>query len=153
MERLKELEELNRLQNKFFAKIPRWYWIIIILEINLFIFLILPESVPLIWIRYCLGTIFVMYIPGYALVRSLYAGKPLDPIEQNALSIGLSLSLVPVIGFVLDLTPWRLGLSAIISTLVIVTTGVSTLALYQELTKISIADRDAVFDDDQGNNV
>lgn len=127
------------MQNRFFSKIPRWYWLIIILEISLGILLFLPEIVPVIWIRYGLGAIFILYVPGYAIVRSLYAGKALDNFEQSALSIGLSLSLVPVIGFVLDLTPWRIGLATIVSTLMLVTTGVSTLALYQERSKVSVS--------------
>jgi uncharacterized membrane protein len=73
-------------------------------------------------------------------------GKTLDNIEQSALSIGLSLSLVPVIGFILDLTPWRIGLATIVSTLMLVTTGVSTLALYQERTEVSVSpDREVVY--------
>lgn len=81
----------------------------------------------------------MLYIPGYAIVRSLYANKTLGVIERNALSIGLSLSLVPLIGFVLDFTPWRIGLPAIYSTLMIVVTGVSTLALYQQMVKDSLS--------------
>lgn len=127
------------MQNRFFSKIPQWYWLIIILEISLGILLFLPEIVPIIWIRYGLGAIFVLYVPGYAIVRSLYAGKTLDNIEQSALSIGLSLSLVPVIGFILDLTPWRIGLATIVSTLMLVTIGVSTLALYQERAEVNVS--------------
>jgi uncharacterized membrane protein len=107
----------------------------VIVEISLGVLLVLPEIFPLIWIRYILGAIFVLYIPGYAIVRVLYADKTLGLVERNALSIGLSVSLVPLIGFILDFTPWRIGLTAIISTLMIVVTSVSTLALYQQMIK------------------
>ena len=122
------------MSNRIFTKHTKWYWVIIILEIGLGALLFLPEIVPLLWIRYVLGVLFVLYIPGYAIVRTLYAEKTLSFIERNALSIGLSLAVVPLIGFILDFTPWRIGLVAIFSTLMMVTTGVSTLALYQQLT-------------------
>jgi uncharacterized membrane protein len=123
------------LQNRVFSKHTQWYWFIVILEMSLGILLVLPEIFPFIWIRYVLGAIFVLYLPGYTIVRVLYTDKTLDLVERNALSIGLSLSLVPLIGFILDFTPWRIGLTAIISTLMIVVTGVSTFALYQQLMK------------------
>lgn len=119
--------------NRFFSIHTQWYWIIIIIEATLGILLLLPESTPLLWIRYVLGAIFVLYIPGYAIVRTLYATKTLDFIERNVLSVGLSLAVVPLIGFILDFTPWRIGLTTIFSTLIIVTTTVSTFALYQQI--------------------
>ena len=122
------------MSNRIFSKHTQWYWVIIVLEISLGVLLFLPEIVPLLWIRYVLGALFVLYIPGYTIVRTLYAEKTLSFIERNALSIGLSLAVVPLIGFILDFTPWRIGLVAIFSTLMMVTTGVSTLALYQQLT-------------------
>lgn len=119
---------------RIFSQQAQWYWIIIILESSLGVLLFLPEIVPLLWIRYILGALFVLYIPGYAIVRTLYADKTLSFIERNVLSIGLSLAVVPLIGFILDFTPWRIGLTAIFSTLMVLTTGVSTIALYQQLT-------------------
>jgi uncharacterized membrane protein len=120
--------------HKIFSKHTQWYWIIILIEASLGILLLLPEIAPFLWIRYVLGAIFVLYIPGYAIVRTLYARKPLGFIERNVLSIGLSLAVVPLIGFILDFTPWRIGLTAIFSTLIMVTTAVCTLALYQQMT-------------------
>lgn len=120
--------------NRIFSQQAQWYWVIILLESGLGVLLFLPEIVPLLWIRYVLGALFVLYLPGYAIVRTLYADKTLSFIERNALSIGLSLAVVPLMGFILDFTPWQIGLTTIFSTLMIVTTGVSTIALYQQLT-------------------
>lgn len=122
------------MSNRVFSEQTLWYWIIIIIETCLGLLLILPEIAPLLWIRYVFGAIFVLYIPGYAVVRTLYANKTLGFIERNVLSIGLSLAVVPLIGFMLDFTPWQIGLTAIFSTLIIVTTAVSTFALYQQMT-------------------
>jgi len=120
--------------NRIVSKQTQWYWIIIVIEIGLGVLLILPEIAPLLWIRYVLGALFVLYIPGYAIVRTLYANKTLGFIERNVLSVGLSLAVVPIIGFILDFTPWLIGLPAIFSTLIIVTTAVSTFALYRQMT-------------------
>lgn len=121
--------------NKIVSQQTQWYWVIIIIETGLGILLILPEIAPLLWIRYVLGALFVLYIPGYAIVRTLYANKTIGVIERNVLSVGLSLAVVPIIGFILDFTPGGIGLPAIFSTLIIVTTAVSTFALYQQMTK------------------
>ncbi len=74
------------MSHRVFSKHTQWYWIIIIIETGLGILLILPEIAPLLWIRYVLGAIFVLYIPGYAIVRTLYANKTLGFIEQNVLA-------------------------------------------------------------------
>lgn len=41
----------------------------------------------------------LLFMPGYALVESLYprGGDELSPLERLALSIGLSLAVVPLI--------------------------------------------------------
>jgi uncharacterized membrane protein len=138
------------MSHRVFSKHTQWYWIIIIIETGLGILLILPEIAPLLWIRYVLGAIFILYIPGYAIVRTLYANKTLGFIEQNVLSVGLSLAVVPLIGFILDFTPWRIGLPAIFSTLIIVTTAVSTFALYQQITNTTESyNEDSVYTENQ----
>lgn len=41
------------------------------------------------------GSVFVLFLPGYSLIRALFGSRELDNIERFALSVGLSLALVP----------------------------------------------------------
>ena len=53
----------------------------------------LPVELPLVAIRWVLGSLFVLFIPGYVTVEALFPkGRELDTIERFALSIGLSLA-------------------------------------------------------------
>jgi len=78
-------------------------------------------------LRIVLGLPFVLFIPGYALIAALFpeAGdgpidddsapdqddsRGIDGIERVALSFGLSIAVVPLIGLVLNFTPWGIRL-------------------------------------------
>jgi len=58
---------------------------------------------PFVALRWILGSVFVLFIPGYVAVEVLFPGDvDLNWIERLALSIGLSLALVPLVGFLLS---------------------------------------------------
>lgn len=62
-------------------------------------------------LRTVLGLPFVLFFPGYALIAALFPGKKdLDGIERVALSFGLSIAVVPLIGLLLNYTPWGIRL-------------------------------------------
>jgi uncharacterized membrane protein len=69
------------------------------------IFSFLPESfLPL---RLPLGLITVLFLPGYVLIAALFPRKDdLDVIERVALSFGISIAVVPLIGLGLNYAPW-----------------------------------------------
>jgi hypothetical protein len=119
-----------------------WYWITMTLAAatTLVVFTV-PENVyPLIYIRYVLGTIFILWLPGYSFTKALFPTKPtdkkpagnLDSIERIALSIGLSLSLVLVVGLLLGYTPWGIRLTPILLSLLALTTIFATAAVIRE---------------------
>ncbi len=73
---------------------------------------------PLMPLRYVLGTVFVLFLPGYSLVEALYPrGDELSPLERLALSIGLSLALVPLVGLLLNYTPFGIRLYPVLASL------------------------------------
>ena len=58
-------------------------------------------------LRNIIGLPFVLFLPGYALIAALFPAKSdLDGIERTALSFGLSIAVVPLIGLGLNYTPW-----------------------------------------------
>jgi uncharacterized membrane protein len=73
-------------------------------------------------IRSALGLVMILFIPGYALIAALFPGKSdIDGIERAALSFGLSIAVVPLIGLGLNFTPWGIRLDPIIVCLTIFT--------------------------------
>jgi uncharacterized membrane protein/LysM repeat protein len=75
--------------------------------------LLVPALGP---IRIVLGLPFVLLLPGYVLVAALYPRKgDLDSIERAALSFGLSIAIVPLIGLALNYSPWGIRLNPILA--------------------------------------
>jgi len=61
---------------------------------------------------------FILFIPGYLLTAALFPARDdLDGIGRVALSIGLSIAIVPLLGFALNYTPWGIRLDSIAVTL------------------------------------
>ena len=57
-------------------------------------------------VRVVLGLLLVLFLPGYSLIAALFPRKDdLDGIERIALSFGLSIAVVPLLGLALNYTP------------------------------------------------
>src|SRR5712692_9394248 len=92
--------------------------------------LLIPNS-P---VRVVLGLPFVLFFPGYVLIAALYPrSNDLDGIERVALSLGLSLAVVPLIGLVLNYTPWGIRLTPILVSLALFVAMCSFAAARQRL--------------------
>lgn len=64
----------------------------------------------------------ILFIPGYVLIAALFPEKTsIDGIERFALSVGLSIAVVPLIGLVLNYTPFGIRLNPIVISLVLFT--------------------------------
>ncbi len=111
-----------------------WFYLITgaVLGTLLSIYL-LPDSLPWIAIRWILGSIFVLYLPGFVIVEALFPErKELSGIERLALSLGLSLAVVPLLGLVLNYTPWGIRLTPVTVTLSLTTLLVGLIATYRK---------------------
>lgn len=80
-------------------------------------------------VRIALGLIFVLFLPGYTLVATLFPKREsLGAIERTALSFGLSIAVVPLLGLIMNYTPWGVSLYPIMISLlvfIIVAAGVA----------------------------
>lgn len=84
--------------------------------------------------RIILGISVVLFLPGYTLIAALFPGKnDLDPIERIALSFGLSIAIVPLIGLALNFTPWGIRLIPITISLTFFTLIMSFIAHFRRL--------------------
>lgn len=83
-------------------------------------------------LRVALGLPFVLFFPGYTLIAALFPGREdLDGIERVALSFGLSIAVVPLIGLVLNYTPWGIRLYPILISLLFFILAMSLIGWYR----------------------
>jgi len=84
-----------------------------------------PESTA----RQILGLVFVLFLPGYAATAALFPeNDQIDGIERVALSFGLSIAIVPLIGLGLNFTPWGIRLDPILASVSAFIVGASLVA-------------------------
>lgn len=122
-----------------------WYWATIATAtITAVVVFMVPENLyPLSYLRIGLGATLILWLPGYSLVRALFPQQlkrartnkttmTLDTVDRIALSLAISLALVPVIGLALNYTPWGIRLTPIVLSLVALTFIFATVALVRE---------------------
>jgi uncharacterized membrane protein len=58
-------------------------------------------------VRVALGLVVVLLAPGYVLMQTLFARRDdVDGVERLALTLGLSIAAVPLLGLLLNWSPW-----------------------------------------------
>ena len=83
-------------------------------------------------IRIILGLPFLLFFPGYVLIAALFIKKDdLDGIERVALSFGLSIAVVPLIGLALNYTPFGIRLTPVLISLIAFIVIMSGVALFR----------------------
>jgi len=114
---------------------------ILLLSVALAVFIVLDVSRIM---RVALGLPFILFFPGYALIAALFPARDdLNGIERVALSFGLSIAVVPLLGLILNYTPWGIRLYPILLTLMVFTLLLSVIATYRR-NKLSLEKRFAV---------
>ena len=108
------------------------YWdLITIIALSLlldFLIAFFPDSL----LRKALGLAFVLFFPGYVFITALFPNrKELDNLERLALSFGLSIAIVPLIGLALNYTPWGIRLIPILVSLTVFNLAFGILAIYR----------------------
>jgi hypothetical protein len=111
-----------------------WFWCVMTLALSTLIsvFLIPENAYPQVYIRYILGSIFVTFLPGYSLIKVLFPTKEINNIERTTLSIGASITLVPLTGLILNYTPWGIRIIPITLSLLLLTTILAISGLFRE---------------------
>ena len=116
-----------------------WYWVTLAITLASLIVVMLVKGGPLIPIRYLLGAVSVLFMPGYSMVEALYPrGDEMAPLERLALSIGLSLAVVPLIGLMLNYTPWGIKLIPVVASNTALTIALLTAAALRKMRYASI---------------
>jgi hypothetical protein len=120
-----------------------WYWVTIAVSTltAYVIFTISENSYPLIYARNVLGVIFVLFLPGYAVIKALFpvnmpirtSTESLAAAERFALSISMSIALVSIVGLLLNYSPWGIELTAMVLSLLALTLIFATAAVVREI--------------------
>jgi len=123
-----------------------WYWATITIAIitSATVFTVPEDFYPWVYIRYALGAIFVLCLKVYACIKALFPARvpikmpteSLDTVERIALSLGMSLALVPIVGLLLNYTPWGIRLTPIVTSLLALTLVFATAAIIREPNEI-----------------
>lgn len=97
--------------------------VVLTLLTSLAVFLPGVRDTPL---RILLGLPFILFVPGYAFIAALFPEQGnsfirdeqtvdedhgIDAIERVALAFGLSIAIVPLLGLLLNFTPWGIQLT------------------------------------------
>jgi len=84
------------------------------------------------FVRVVLTVPVILFIPGYVLIAALFPEKQsIDGIERFALSIGLSIAVVPLIGLLLNYTPFGIRLNPIVISLVLFTAIMMAVTVFR----------------------
>ena len=115
------METLNIVS--MFKHFPKDFDLALVIFITLLciLFVLIPplNETP---VRIILGLPLVLFLPGYALIATLFPQKgDLDGIERIALSFGLSIAITPLLGLALNYTPFGIRLTPILTILSVFT--------------------------------
>lgn len=138
----KEKPTPSSLEAYVFSSNATWYWITMALAAaTSVIVLAVPADVyPVNYFRVFLGALFVLFLPGYAFMKALFpssvpletGSRELDMIERAALSLGISLAFTPLVGLILNYTPWGIRLTPITLSLLALSVIFGTAGMLRE---------------------
>lgn len=89
----------------------------IVIALALFL---LPHVQPYIYLIFLL-TLFLMLFPGFAVIQMLFPEDEISSLERAALSVSISLALIPLIGLTLNCTPLGIEKASAILSLFLLT--------------------------------
>jgi hypothetical protein len=115
-----------------------WFWLTLAFSLGttLLVFVVAEDTYPWILLRYVAGAVFVLWFPGYSFMKALFprrrGTKEIDSLERTALSFGMSLALVPIVGLLLNYTPWGIRLIPVTLSLLTLTIVFAVTGLVRE---------------------
>ncbi len=110
----------------------KWQSDLLLLNIIAILLIFMITVFPANALRVVLGLPFVLFFPGYVLTVALFPRREaLDGMEKVALSFGLSIVLVSLVGLILNYTPWGIKLYPILISLAIFMAVISIVAWHR----------------------
>ena len=125
---VQEARPYSSLGSYAWSPLSLWFWAAIGAVAASLLLFSFTSGVAL-YLRYVFGSVLVLFLPGCALIEALYPKRELDELTRLALSIGLSLALVPLVGLVLNYTPFGIRLVPVALSLAALTVVLLVVAL------------------------
>jgi Protein of unknown function (DUF1616) len=89
-----------------------------------------PNVEPWSYIRILTAVVFVLFLPGNALVQLLFAHRNMEQTDQMVLSVVLSMAIVSIIGLILKYTPLGLTVQSVAISISILSITLFLVAKY-----------------------
>jgi len=124
------------------SRLAFWYWLTLVLVAGAVVsfFTIPVNAAPLSYFRNVFGLAFILLLPGLAFVKAIFperfmfaaSSNGLELIARFALSIGVSIVLVPIVGLIFYYAPWGLNVSLMNFSLFLLTVTLLTVGVFRE---------------------
>jgi uncharacterized membrane protein len=124
------------------VKPTRWLEIIVLYTfLTMAIVYLVPSDSPFSAIRYAVGFVFVVLLPGYCLVNILFLGRNrLDPVETAVLSVALSFGIAGLVGLFLGLSPIEISFTSITVSLTVIVLVLAVVAFVRRAKETVVAE-------------
>jgi uncharacterized membrane protein len=124
------------------VKPTSWLEIIVVYTfLTMAIVYLVPSDSPLSAIRYAVGFVFVVFLPGYCLVNILFLRRNrLDPVETTVLSVALSFGIAGLVGLLLGLSPIGIGFTSITVSLTVIVLVLALVAFVRKARETVVAE-------------
>jgi uncharacterized membrane protein len=140
------IEETNLTLQAFlnfraYLKTSYKYWLMVGLTLASVIAVYVTQEIALqSFLRYSVGLLLVLVLPGYSLVKALFPAETLSIGKQSGLnrlltmafSIVFSIVVVSIVGLILDFTPWGVGVNSLTLSLSSLTVFFATIAMLRD---------------------
>jgi uncharacterized membrane protein len=112
------------------VKPDRWLEIIVLFTLlTISVVYAIPGDSGLFPLRYLLGFVFVVFLPGYCLVNILFVGSnSIDPVETAVLSVALSFGITGLVGLFFGLSPIGISFASTTLSLTAITLALALVA-------------------------
>jgi uncharacterized membrane protein len=119
-----------------------WFWttIAVAFATSAIVFFVPGDAYSMAYVRIALGVVFIFWLPGYTFIKALFPGRgpvktsseQLDTIVRIAFSVGMSMALVPIVGLILNYTPFGVTLTPITLGLLSLTVAFAATGIIRE---------------------
>ncbi|MEM2759472.1 MAG: DUF1616 domain-containing protein [Nitrososphaerales archaeon] len=92
---------------------------------------LIPDAASWAILRIVIGGMLVLFIPGYTVSQLLFTTRDMDIIERIALSVGFSFAIVPLIGLMLNYSPWGVTLVPVVAAVSVFSISLAFISTYK----------------------
>jgi hypothetical protein len=122
-----------------FSPYGLWFWEAIGTTLASFLLTFVDSGVGT-YLRIIFGCALILFLPGYSITQFLYSYREeLDDLARITLSVGLSLAILPLVGLLLNFTPFGIRLIPVAAVLCGIAITFLILALNRRYSVYSLA--------------